>query len=204
MITGFFLGATHIIHRDFHPISTLETIDKEKITFFFGVPAMYTHLLQVPNKENFNLSSITRCAYGAAPMAPEIVKQSIELFSTDQFYNLCGLTEGGPGGIILMPEDHGTKLGSGGKAFFFTEARVVDESMEDVQVGRVGELVLRGETIMKEYYKKPEETKKVFEGGWLHTGDLAQVDEEGFITIVDRKKDMMISGGENVYSMSKK
>ncbi|MDQ0483752.1 class I adenylate-forming enzyme family protein [Guptibacillus hwajinpoensis] len=201
MVTGFFLGATHVIHRDFHPVSTLETIGKEQITFFFGVPAMYTHLLQVPNKENYDLSSITRCAYGAAPMAPEIVKQSIELFKMDQFYNLCGLTEGGPGGIILMPEDHATKLGSGGKAFFFTEARVVDESMQDVQVGRVGELVLRGETIMKEYYKKPEETKKAFEGGWLHTGDLAQIDEEGFITIVDRKKDMMISGGENVYSI---
>ncbi|WP_335870829.1 long-chain-fatty-acid--CoA ligase [Bacillus sp. 2205SS5-2] len=201
MITGFFLGATHVIHRDFHPVKTLETIEKEKVTFFFGVPAMYTHLLQVPMKEKYDLSSISRCAYGAAPMAPELVKQSMSLFQTKQFYNLCGLTEGGPGGIILMPEDHKTKLGSGGKAFFFTEARVVDESMNDVKVGGVGELVLRGETMMKEYYKKPKETQKAFEGGWLHTGDLAQIDEEGFITIVDRKKDMIISGGENVYSI---
>ncbi|MCF6095297.1 long-chain-fatty-acid--CoA ligase [Microaerobacter geothermalis] len=201
LLPGFFLGAGHVIHRDFHPIETLKAIEKHKITFFFGVPAMYTYLLQVPNGTDYDLSSVLRCGYGAAPMAAELVKQSMKLFRTEQFFNLCGLTEAGPGGICLTPEDHKTKLGASGSSMFLTEARVVDDVGEDVVPGAVGELILRGETIMKEYYKKPEETAKAIKNGWLYTGDLAVIDEDGYITLVDRKKDMIISGGENVYSI---
>jgi acyl-CoA synthetase (AMP-forming)/AMP-acid ligase II len=201
LLSGVVLGATHIIHRDFHPVKALQAIQDHKITHFFGVPAMYNFLLQVPNASDYNLSSILRCGYGAAPMAPELVRKSMELFKTDQFYNLCGLTEAGPGGILLDPEGHKNHLGKGGKAAFLTEARVVDEEGKDVTPGVVGEFVLQGESIMKEYFEKPEETKKTLKDGWLHTGDLATIDEEGFITLVDRKKDMIISGGENVYSI---
>ncbi|MFC4767823.1 AMP-binding protein [Effusibacillus consociatus] len=151
LLPGFFLGTGHVIQRDFHPLETMKAIQEHKITFFFGVPAMYTYLLQVPNREQFDLSTVSRCAYGAAPMAPEIVKQSMEMFGTDQFYNLCGLTEAGPGGICLTPEDHKTKLGASGLTMFHTEARVVDDVDEDVPPGKVGELVLRGETLMKGY-----------------------------------------------------
>ena len=133
-------------------------------------------------------------------MPPELVRKSIAAFKTDQFYNLCGLTEAGPGGIYLGPEGHKLHLGKSGKAGFLTEARVVYENGDDISPGAVGEFILRGETIMKEYYKKPEETKAAFKNGWLYTGDLATIDEEGYITLVDRKKDMIISGGENVYS----
>lgn len=139
--------------------------------------------------------------YGAAPMAPKLIEQSIELFGTDQFYNLCGLTEAGPGGIILYPKEHKTKLGAGGKAMFLTNVRVVNEQFQDVKAGEIGEFIIRGETVMKEYYNKPEETQKTFHNGWLLTGDMAVIDEDGYITIVDRKKDMIISGGENVYSV---
>ncbi|PLR96948.1 acyl-CoA synthetase [Bacillus sp. T33-2] len=201
LISGVVLGATHIIHRDFHPVKTLEAIQEHKITHFFGVPAMYNFMLQVPNSTDYDLSSIKRCGYGAAPMPPELVKKSIQLFKTDQFYNLCGLTEGGPGGILLDPEGHKNHLGKGGKAAFLTEARVVNEEGADIKPGAVGEFILRGESIMKEYYKKPEETSKTLKDGWLYTGDLATIDEEGYITLVDRKKDMIISGGENVYSI---
>jgi acyl-CoA synthetase (AMP-forming)/AMP-acid ligase II len=201
LLPGFFLGASHVIHRNFHPLESLKAMQEHKITFFFGVPTMYTYFLQVPNREQFDLSSVSRCAYGAAPMAPEIVKQSMELFGNDQFYNFCGLTEGGPGGICLKPEDHKTKLGASGNTMFHTEARVVDELDEDVPPGKVGELILRGETIMKEYYKNPLATAEAMRNGWLHTGDLATIDESGYITLVDRKKDMIISGGENVYSV---
>jgi acyl-CoA synthetase (AMP-forming)/AMP-acid ligase II len=201
LISGVVLGATHIIHRDFHPVKVLQAIQQYKITHFFGVPAMYNFILQVPNAGDYDLSSIKRCGYGAAPMAPELVRKSMQLFKTDQFYNLCGLTEAGPGGIMLDPEGHKKHLGKGGKAFFLTEARVVNEEGKDVMPGQVGEFILRGETIMKEYYKKPEETKKTLKDGWLYTGDLATIDEEGYITLVDRKKDMIISGGENVYSI---
>ncbi|WP_053361688.1 long-chain-fatty-acid--CoA ligase [Bacillus sp. FJAT-27251] len=201
LVSGVLLGATHIIQRDFHPVSVLEAIEKYKITNFFGVPAMYNFLLQVPNTAGYDLSSIKRCGYGAAPMAPELVRKSMELFGTDQFFNLCGLTEAGPGGVMLEPEDHKMHLGKGGKPIFITEAKVVNEEGIEVTHGAVGEFILRGGTIMKEYYKKTEETSKAIKNGWLYTGDLATVDSEGFITLVDRKKDMIISGGENVYSI---
>lgn len=201
LVSGVILGASHVIHRDFHPVETLKAIEKYKITHFFGVPVMYNFMLQVPNVRDYDLSSIQRCGYGAAPMPPELVKKSMQLFQTDRFFNLCGLTEAGPGGILLDPEGHKKHIGKGGKAFFTTEARVVDETGEDVKQNCVGEFVLRGETIMKEYYHKPEETKKALKDGWLYTGDLAVIDEYGYITLVDRKKDMIISGGENVYSI---
>lgn len=198
---GIFLGTTNVIHRDFNPVSTLKAISDHKITVFFSVPAMYNMLLQVPNPERFNLGSLTRCGYGAAPMAPELVKKSMALFGTGQFYNMCGLTEGGPAGIFLFPDDHATKLGAGGKGVLLTEARIVNDADEDVPPGVVGELVFRGESIMKAYYKNPEATEETMRGGWLHTGDLGVKDEDGYITLVDRKKDMIISGGENVYSV---
>jgi acyl-CoA synthetase (AMP-forming)/AMP-acid ligase II len=201
LLPGVALGATHIIHRDFHPVKTLQAIQEHKITHLFAVPAMYNFLLQVPNAGDYDLSSIKRCGYGAAPMAPELVKKSMNLFKTDQFYNLCGLTEAGPGGILLDPEGHKFHLGKGGKPIFLTEARVVNDEGDDVEHGVVGEFILRSPMIMKEYYKKPEETMSTLKNGWLHTGDLAVIDEEGYITLVDRKKDMIISGGENVYSV---
>jgi acyl-CoA synthetase (AMP-forming)/AMP-acid ligase II len=200
LITGTLLGCTQVIRQEFNPLQTLKDIEEYKISLFFGVPTMYNFLLQVPNLENFNLSSIKRCGYGAAPMPVALLQQTMEMFGTDQFYNMCGLTEGGPGGVFLMPEEHKTKLGASGRASHLTDARVVDEHGEDVLPGQVGEFIIKGETIMKEYYKKPEETRKALRDGWLYTGDLAKIDEDGFITLVDRKKDMIISGGENVYS----
>jgi len=201
LVSGVVLGATHYIHRDFHPVHTLQAIQEHKITHFFGVPAMFNFLLQVPNAGEYDLSSIKRCGYGAAPMAPELVKKSMNLFKNDQFYNLCGLTEAGPNGILLDPNGHENHLGKNGKPSFLTEAMVVDEAGREIAPGAVGEFVLRGESIMKEYYRKPEETKAALKDGWLYTGDLATIDEEGNITLVDRKKDMIISGGENVYSI---
>ncbi|WP_312473367.1 long-chain fatty acid--CoA ligase [Neobacillus sp.] len=201
LISGVALGSTHIIHRDFHPVKTLQAIQEHKITHLFAVPAMYNFLLQVPNAADYDLSSIKRVGYGAAPMAPELVRRSMELFKTDQFYNLCGLTEAGPGGILLDPEGHKLHLGKGGKPIFMTETRVVNEEGRDVLPGVIGEFIVRSPMVMKEYYKKPDETKSTLKDGWLYTGDLATIDDEGYITLVDRKKDMIISGGENVYSV---
>lgn len=201
LIPGVALGATHIIHRDFHPVKTLQAIQEHKITNFFAVPAMYNFLLQVPDADNYNLTSIKRVGYGAAPMAPELVKKTMQLFKTDQIYNLCGLTEAGPGGILLDPEGHKQHLGKGGKPIFMTETRVVNEEGEDVLPGVIGEFIVKSPMVMKEYYKKPEETRSTLKNGWLYTGDLATIDDEGYITLVDRKKDMIISGGENVYSV---
>lgn len=199
LASGTILGCTQVVQQDFHPVETLKAIAENKITLFFGVPTMYNFFLQVP-KGMFDVSSVTRCGYGAAPMAIATLEKSMEMFGTDQFFNLCGLTEGGPGGVFLLPEEHKTKLGVSGKANHFTDARVVDENGVDVHPGEVGEFIIKGESIMKEYYKKPEETQKTLKDGWLYTGDLATIDEDGYISLVDRKKDMIISGGENIYS----
>lgn len=200
LTSTFFAGATLVMQRDFHPVETQKAIQQHKITVFFAVPAMYSACFMVP-KGSFDLSSVRIYNYGAAPMSPGLIQAAIDYFGSDQFYNCCGLTEGGPGGVVLTPEEHKTKLGAAGKAMPFLSARVVNDQMEDVVPGEVGEFIIRSGSVMKEYYKKPEETAKTFRDGWLLTGDLATMDEEGFITLVDRKKDMIISGGENVYSV---
>ncbi|QQK76835.1 long-chain-fatty-acid--CoA ligase [Salicibibacter cibarius] len=202
LLQGLYVGATHVILRDFDPTTVLEMIEKHRITFFFGIPTMYSYLLQVPNADEYELDSIKLCGYGAAPMAPDVVRQSMKLFNTNQFYNLCGLTEGGPSGIGLMPEDHKDHIGKSGRyPMLFVETKVANENGSEAADGVVGELLLRGDPIMKEYYKKPEATATTIVDGWLHTGDLTVRDQEGYITLVDRSKDMIISGGENVYTV---
>ncbi len=200
LTSTFFGGATLVVQREFHPVEALKAIEQHKVTLFFAVPAMYNAYFMVP-KDSFDVSSVRAFNYGAAPMSPGMIQAAIDYFGSDQFYNCCGLTEGGPGGIVLMPQEHKTKLGAAGKAMPFLNARVVNDQMEDVIPGEVGEFIIRSSSVMKEYYKKPEETAKTFRDGWLLTGDLATVDEDGYITLVDRKKDMIISGGENVYSV---
>jgi acyl-CoA synthetase (AMP-forming)/AMP-acid ligase II len=200
MLPATYVGATQVIHKEFKPQKVLEDIQQYQITFFFGVPAMYNFLLQVPNASEYDISSVTRCTYGAAPMPVTLIEGSMKLFGHRNFYNLCGQTEAGQGGVVLFPKDHDTKLGTSGKAMLNTFIRVVNEEGKDIKVGEVGEFLINGETVMKEYYKKPDATAEVLRNGWLYTGDLATIDKEGFITLVDRKKDMIISGGENIYS----
>ncbi|MHB8918330.1 MAG: long-chain-fatty-acid--CoA ligase [Desulfocucumaceae bacterium] len=200
LVSGTYVGATMVVLKTFIPQKVLQILQDEKISFFFGVPTMYNFILQMPNLDSYDLSSVRKWGYGAAPMAPELVRQAMQKLRNENFFNLCGLTEAGPGGILLEPEDQLRKAGAGGKAIVNTEARVVDNDGKDVMVGQVGEFVLRGETIMKCYYRNPEATAETIKDGWLHTGDLATIDEEGYITLVDRKKDMIITGGENVYS----
>lgn len=200
VVTGTYLGSTQVIHEEFNPVQVLKTIDGNKISLLFAVPTMYNFLLQVPDKEKFDLSSVKRCGYGAAPMPVALLEKSMAMFKSDQFFNMCGLTEAGPGGVLLRPEDHKTKMGAGGQAMLNTEVRVVTEAGDDVLPGQVGEFIIRSEMVMKEYYTKPAETNKALRDEWLYTGDLATMDEDGFVTLVDRKKDMIISGGENIYS----
>lgn len=198
---GTYLGCTQTLVKDFVPDKILGMIDKEKITQFFGAPVMYSFMMNVPDFDKYDLSSVRYYGYGAAPMAAESVKQMIDKFKTDRFFCLCGFTEAGPGGIALPPEDQLRKAGAGGKYLVNMESRLVDPEGHTVtQPGVVGELVIKGETIMQEYYKNPAATAEAIKNGWVHSGDLGVMDEEGYITLVDRKKDMIITGGENVYS----
>lgn len=202
LTSSFFIGASNVIHRDFNPADIFRDIEKYKITNFFAVPTMYKFLLQYPDKDKYDVSSIKRFLYGAAPMSAEEVKACMEFFKSQNFYSLCGLTEAGPSGIYLSPEDHQVKVGSAGKnALLFNEVKMVAPDGHETQPGEVGELIFKGKTIMKEYYKKPNETAETIRDGWLHTGDLGIKDEDGYVYIVDRSKDMIITGGENVYSV---
>ncbi len=196
-----YVGGTHVVLREFHPQKALELIQKEKITQFFGAPVMYSFMMGMPDFDTYDLSSVRYFGYGAAPMAAESVRQMIEKFKTDQFFCLCGLTEGGPGGVALYPEDQIRKAGAGGKYIVNMETRLADVSGNTItEPDVVGELVIRGETCMREYYKNPEATANTIRDGWVYTGDLGKMDDEGYITLVDRSKDMIITGGENVYS----
>ena len=202
MICGFAVGGTHIIHRDFNPAEVFKDIEKHKITNFFAVPTIFSALLSYPDKDRYDVSSIRRYTYGAAPMSATLVKQCMDFFKSPNFYSLCGLTEGGPSGIYLTPAEHVDKAGSAGKdALWMTESKLVLPDGSEAQAGEVGELILKGSTIMKEYYKKPKETEETLRDGWLYTGDLGKKDDEGYVYILDRNKDMIISGGENVYSV---
>ena len=198
---GTYLGCTHVIMKDFIPNQVLATIQKEKISQFFGAPIMYMMMMGLPDFDDYDISSVRFYGYGAAPMAAESVKKMIEKFKTTNFFCLCGLTEGGPGGVALYPEDQVRKAGAGGKYIVNMETRLVDEKDNTItEPGVVGELVIKGETTMKEYYKNPQATAETIRDGWVHSGDLGMMDDEGYITLVDRKKDMIITGGENVYS----
>ncbi|MBN1883841.1 MAG: long-chain-fatty-acid--CoA ligase [Deltaproteobacteria bacterium] len=202
MNPGTYLGCTHVVNKEFWPPDkVLDLMVNEKITQFFGAPIMYTMLMGVPDFDKYDLSHVRFYGYGAAPMAAESVKNMMEKFKTTNFFCMCGFTEGGPGGVALLPEDQIRKAGAGGKYVVNMESRLVDEKGNTItEPDVVGELVVSGDTIMKGYYKRPEATADAIKDGWVYSGDLGVMDDEGYITLVDRKKDMIITGGENVYS----
>ncbi len=198
---GTYMGSTHVVIKDFIPDKVLSLIQGEKITQFFGAPVMYSFLMMVPDFEKYDISTVRYYGYGAAPMAAESVRAMMKKFNSTSFFCLCGFTEAGPGGVALLPEDQVRKAGAAGKYVVNMESHLVDEKGNAItQPNVVGELGVKGETIMKGYYKNPEATAEVIRDGFVHSGDLGIMDEEGYITLVDRKKDMIITGGENVYS----
>jgi acyl-CoA synthetase (AMP-forming)/AMP-acid ligase II len=201
-IVGTQVAATHVILPAFTPDGVLDALERHQITAFLGVPTMYQLLLRHPSLPNRDLSAWRIGVFGAAPMPASAVQAAIHALPHVQLIQACGQTEGGPSGIYCTAEEVRARPdASGRRAAFNTEARVVDATGDDVQPGGTGELIIRGETIMKEYWRKPEATADTIRDGWLHTGDIATIDAEGYITLVDRMKDMIISGGRNIYSV---
>jgi fatty-acyl-CoA synthase len=146
------------------------------------------------------LSSLRKGYYGASIMPVEVLREMQQRLAAVRLWNLYGQTEIAPLATVLKPEDQLRKAGSAGKALLNVETRVVNPAMEDVQPGEVGEIVHRSPQLLIGYFNDPEKTAAAFEGEWFHSGDLATVDENGYITVVDRKEDMIKSGGENVAS----
>jgi len=194
------LAGTTILIKNFEPRRVMEFIEKERVNIISGAPAVYNLLLSLPDVEKYDTRSITKCTAGAAILPDETKRRLLELFPNAQgVYDVYGCTEASPCITILKAADSLRKKECVGPPLPFLEVKIVDDQDREVPVGKVGELLCRGPNVMKGYYKNPQATAEALRGGWLHTGDLARRDEEGFIYIVDRKKDMIISGGENIY-----
>jgi fatty-acyl-CoA synthase len=192
-----YVGGTVIIQRVFDPETTLKLLKAENITLFFGVAAIFLFLIQHPGFDPLVFESVRVVMSGGAPLPVSLVKQYHEAGIVLQ--QGFGMSEAAPSIATLGKALALKKAGSIGRPLFHVQARVVDDDMRDVPLGNTGELVIRGPNLMQGYWNRPKATAEAFAGGWFHTGDLAQMDAEGDLCIVDRKKDMFISGGENVY-----
>ncbi len=193
------LGGTTILLRQFDPQQVLSLLEQEQVTVFAAVPAMYQMLTTAPNWDAVDLSALRFCTSGGAPLpVPLVQKYTSE--KGIRFKQGFGMTEFGPGVFALAPADAIRKAGSIGRPTFYTGARIVDEHNQPLGPGEVGELVLKGPTAAAGYFNNPAASAAALDDqGWFHTGDLARADNDWYFTIVDRKKDMFISGGENIY-----
>ena len=200
------LGSFHVFQEKFDPRVTLELVEKYRVNVLMLVPTMINMVLELPDAGSHDLSCIRRVMYGASPMPVERLKLAFQLFGPNlqQFY---GQTETSPfltamtmrGTVLDGSENEVRRLASCGQELLGLEVRVVDGEGNPIQPGEVGEITARGPNVMLGYWKRPEETASTLRGGWVHTGDMATVDEENYIFILDRAKDMIITGGENVY-----
>lgn len=197
---SIYLGSSGIILDGAKPDIILETVEKEQITQLFCPPTVWIALLRHPDFGKRDLSSLEKCYYGAAIMPREVLKELSERLPKARFWNFYGQTEVAPLATALKPEDQLRKLGSAGKPTLNMQTRIVDENDQEVPRGEIGEIVHRTPHAMKGYLFDPEKTAEAFRNGWFHSGDLGVMDEEGYITIIDRKKDMINTGGVNVSS----
>lgn len=194
---GVHRGVTLVMMRSFDPARVFPAIEAEAVTTGLAVPAMLRFMLLAGNRERHDHSSLRWLMSGAAPVPVPLIQSYADLGI--EIHQVYGLTESCGPACLISPDEALARAGSTGPAFFHTDVRVVDEQGRDVEPGEVGEVIVRGAHVMKGYWNRPEATAETLRDGWLYTGDLATVDKDGFVTIQDRKKDMIISGGENVY-----
>mgnify|MGYP000585582834 CR=1 FL=1 len=192
-----FVGATYILLNQFEPNSYIETIEQEKVTHIMVVPAQIIAMLNSPNFSYDSLKSLEMILSLGAPLHREH-KEELNKKLPGRFYELYGLTEGFV--TVLDKNDYAAKPDSVGVPPPFFEMKIADQNGKEVPTGEVGEICGRGPILMPEYYKRPDLTAEAIKDGWLHSGDMGYVDEDGFLYLVDRKKDMIVTGGENVYS----
>lgn len=194
------LGVKTVIHPlgAFNAAETVDAWEAEGATAVFNVPQQWQMICALPDIDRRNLK-LRIIAWGAAPASETLLRTMSDTFPNAKILAVFGQTETSPVTCVLQGSDSLRKIGSVGKPIPMIQSRIVDDAMNDVALGEFGEIIYRGRTVMKGYWNKPEETAAAFEGGWFHSGDLVRQDADGFIWIVDRKKDMIISGGENIY-----
>ena len=205
------VGGVHVLESDFAPEIICKSIEKQRVTLTNLVPTMYYRLVNYPEVNKYDYSSLRVLLSGGAPISPNLVQRIIETFKCD-YIQTYGMTETSPFLTMSILKDHLHSLpyeeqlkykSTTGRKFKGVELKVVNENGTEVKTNNkeVGEIIVRGDTITKGYWKLPQESEKVFKNGWLYTGDMAIIDKYGYVTIVDRKDDMIITGGENVYSI---
>jgi len=191
-------GTAVIMAKGFDPDKVLSAVDRYGVTLTMWVPTMLAMLLNHPAVAGFNLTTLEKIWYGSSPISPSVLKTSQDVFQA-QFYQWYGLTETGMNSV-LRPEDHARRSQFTGRETFNAEMRIVDQDGQDTPVGEVGEIISAQKPLgMIGYNKMEAETKKTIRDGWIYTGDLARVEGDGYFTVVDRMKDMIISGAENIY-----
>jgi len=206
ILPHFIRGAKVVILPGFDSKKLLETVEKERITTLYLVPTTIVMLLNDPDLKKYDLSSVKSIRYGASPIAPDVLRQAIDAFG-NVFLQGYGLTEGSMPLTLLTKEDHildGSekklkRLSSVGREVTVAKVRIMGEDGQLLPPGEIGEIVARSDQVMREYWKNPEATAEAFQGGWLHTRDMGYMDEDGYVFLVDRKGDMIVSGGFNVY-----
>jgi fatty-acyl-CoA synthase len=196
-----YAGGSLVILRRFDPIPVLEAIHKERVTNTWFPPTMVNMLFQEPTFNRYDVSSIRFIIDGGEKMPLPLINRIKEKFPNAWFADAYGLTETVSGDTFLSRDKMIEKIGSVGKPVVQLRVRIVDEEGKDVPAGSLGEIVLRGPKVFKGYWKNPEATAEAIKNGWFHTGDIGTLDAEGYLYIVDRKKDIIISGGENIASL---
>ncbi|MFI4933748.1 MAG: class I adenylate-forming enzyme family protein [Caulobacterales bacterium] len=193
-------GGKLVMMRRWDPVRAFELIEREKVMSAGGVPTIAWQLIEHPLRKNYDLSSLEAVAYGGAPSAPELVRKIKETFPKSFAGNGWGMTETSATATSHGAEDYDHRPDSCGPPVPVTDLKIMDvEGKAELPVGEVGELWCRGPQVVRSYWNKPADTAQTFHDGWVRTGDLARLDEEGFCFIIDRAKDMLIRGGENIY-----
>ena len=198
--TDIYVGATSIILDGPDPAAMLAAVERESATKLFSPPTVWISLLRHPDFDTRDLSSLRKGYYGAASMPVEVLQELARRLPDVRLFNCYGQTEMSPLATCLGPDDQMRKAGSAGRPCINVETILVDDDDNPVPVGTAGEIVHRGPHVMLGYWNDPERTAEAFRNGWFHSGDLGVFDDEGYLTIVDRKKDMINTGGENVAS----
>jgi fatty-acyl-CoA synthase len=195
-----YLGATSVILPGPDPAAMLAAIEREQVSKLFCPPTVWISLLRHPGFDEADLSSLRKGYYGASPMPVEVLRELQRRLPDVQLWNFYGQTEMAPLATILRPHEQLERAGSAGKASLNTETMLVDDDGQPVPAGEVGEIVHRSPHAALGYYRDEEKTAEAFRGGWFHSGDLGVMTEDGYLSVVDRKKDMIKTGGENVAS----
>ncbi|GAK32175.1 long-chain-fatty-acid--CoA ligase FadD13 [alpha proteobacterium Q-1] len=200
---GLYVGATLVVHRDFDMDRIFDDIEREKISHAIFVPAMLMAMVQHPRAKTTDYQSLVAIYYGASPIPLDLLRHALSLFQSD-FIQLYGMTEISGSATYLPAADHdpsgdNPRMRSAGKPFPWARIKIIDELGQSLPPHQVGEVLIKTDTVMRGYWKRPDATQAVLSDGWFHTGDAGLLDEDGYLYIHDRIKDMIISGGENIY-----